>query len=55
MVERLNKEGKNYFKCEVCYMYYPKEGLAQECENFCKENNACDVNLIKHSVDIKNE
>lgn len=48
------KEIKCYI-CESCEMMYQNHKKACECEEFCKKNNACNIELIKHSIQTKSE
>ena len=50
MVKKLEKGGKVYYQCEECGYYYDTEGLAKECENWCKEHKACNSEIIKQSI-----
>jgi uncharacterized C2H2 Zn-finger protein len=52
MVRVKKKDGKVYFKCEECGMYYLSREIAQRCENFCKRYNGCDTEIIKHAVEL---
>ncbi len=31
--------------CEACNFAYEKEELAEQCEQFCKEHNSCNIIL----------
>jgi len=57
MVKQITHNNKTYFQCEECKMYYENRDIAEKCEKFCRENKACNTNLIKHAVelDIKEE
>jgi len=52
MVKKIDYEGKTYYQCEICLMYYESEKFAKECEDFCKKFKSCNVNLIKHAVKL---
>ena len=53
MVKEEIKNGKTYFMCEECLMYYKAKELAQKCEDFCRENHACSIEITKHAVELK--
>lgn len=42
---------KEVFKCEECGLHYNEKATAQQCETFCKENNACSMDITKHSIE----
>ena len=39
------------FKCGECGMHYSDEKMAKNCEDFCKEHNACNVEYIKLALE----
>ena len=45
------------FECKICKMKYFSFEFAKKCEKFCKENKACNTELIKYAVvnDEKNK
>ena len=53
MVKEVIKENTKYFMCEECLMYYKTRELAQKCEDFCRENHACSIEITKHAVELK--
>jgi|TARA_B100001971_G_C18236496_1_gene567617 hypothetical protein len=52
MVKRLIKDGKKYFQCEECLFFYEDKELAEKCEEWCKENHSCNIDITKHAVKI---
>ncbi len=50
MVRQIQEENKNYFQCEECGHFYEEEGLAQECESWCRKNRSCNLEIIKKAV-----
>jgi hypothetical protein len=38
--------GKN-FRCEACNLVYRDEKTAKSCEDFCRKNHACNMDIIK--------
>ncbi len=52
MVKEVEKQGKTYFQCEECGFYYKERGWAEKCEDFCKKNNSCSLEITKHSVKV---
>lgn len=41
----------NTYQCPVCGLHYHEETTAKECEAFCKENNACSLEITKQSIE----
>ena len=52
MVRKEVKGDKNHFRCEICDFYYLKESLAKKCEEFCKENNSCNLDIVQYAVNF---
>ena len=42
--------GKNVFICGICGLGYADPVLAISCEEFCRENKCCSVDLAKAAV-----
>jgi len=53
MVKEIKKEGKLFFQCEECDFLYLTKELAKKCEDYCKKNHSCSLEITKHSVKIK--
>ncbi len=53
MVKSVGRKGKEYYQCEECGFFYADKKWAEKCEDFCKEHNACDVEIIKHAAKLK--
>lgn len=45
----VKKTGAN-FQCPACGLRYADKGLAEKCEAFCTEHNACSLEIIKHAL-----
>jgi len=52
MVKEVEHRGKKYYQCEVCKMYYLDKELAEKCEKHCREKKACNLEIIKHAVEL---
>jgi hypothetical protein len=39
------------FQCPECGLHYSDEQLAKECEAFCREHQACNLEIIRQSVE----
>ena len=55
MVKEKEHNGKVYYKCEECDMYYETFELAERCEKYCSERHACNMELIKYAVEINED
>ncbi len=49
VLEKL-RSGKTAFVCEACLLAYPSREWAERCEAFCKKNNACSTEIIRHAL-----
>ncbi len=47
------KQEKKLFVCAECGMKYRNEEFAKKCENYCRENQACNLDIVKHSVELR--
>jgi len=52
MVKEKIHKGKMYFMCEECDMYYRNKEIAQQCETFCNEKNACSMEITRHAITL---
>lgn len=52
MVKEIEKEGRKYYQCAICGIYYETREWAQKCEEFCRKNKSCSVEITKHAVEI---
>ena len=51
MVKQTEKQGnKKYFQCEECYLYYKDKKWAEKCEDFCRKNKSCSLEITKYAV-----
>jgi len=51
-MKEIEHEGKKYFMCEACDMYYLTREIAQKCEDFCNKHHACNTELISKAVEL---
>lgn len=47
------KQKDGLFACEECGMQYKIQKIAEKCEDYCRENHACSLELIKHAVKLR--
>ena len=50
MTEETNLDGIIVYKCMKCGFLYKDEITAQECEQWCKKHESCNVEIIKQAV-----
>lgn len=50
MVKKLSKGDKNVYQCEECDFLYKDKHWAEKCENWCKENKSCNLEITKHVI-----
>ena len=58
MIKEFEKDGKKYYKCELCGLVYSEKEWAEKCEKFCEEHkgcNICNMDVTEHAVEIKEE
>jgi len=44
---------KEEHRCEECGLHYVDEETADACYAYCKENQACNLELMKKSVEYQ--
>jgi len=52
MVKKIEEKGEVLYQCEECGLYYREEETAQKCEDWCKEHNSCNLDIVKDAVEI---
>ena len=53
MVKNKIVNGINCYFCEECHLVYYDYKKACECENWCKKHKSCNLEFIKHSINLK--
>lgn len=41
------------YTCPECELSYREKGLAEKCRAWCKEQNSCNLEITKHSINKK--
>lgn len=49
MVKTVIYNNEKDYQCEICKMVYGTKELANKCENWCRENQSCNLEIIKHA------
>ncbi len=50
MVGRKKINDVDYFQCSICKFFYKERQLAQKCEDFCRANKSCSLDITKYAV-----
>lgn len=45
------KAAKKLFQCPECGLHYKDNELAKKCEAFCKEHNACSMEIAPQATE----
>ncbi len=41
---------RDKYKCKECGLIYKDKDWAEKCENWCKENKSCNLEITKHAI-----
>lgn len=50
MVKQIKIKGKEHFYCEACKLVYVDKNWAEKCEEWCKKNSSCNLEITEHSI-----
>lgn len=50
MVKEIISKDKRVFQCEECKLIYSEKQWAKKCEEWCKKNHTCNINITKHRI-----
>lgn len=51
MVEEIQEGEEVLYKCEECGLRYREKSWAEKCQVWCKENNSCNLGIIKFAIE----
>lgn len=51
MVKKINE----LYQCDECKLLYSDISWAKRCEEWCKSNNSCNLEIIRHSIKKMND
>jgi hypothetical protein len=51
MVEKEEFEGQESFRCEECGFHYEERRKVEECEEHCRDYDACDTRIAENSLE----
>ena len=55
MVKEVKDKGKTLYICEACGLAYDEKYWAEKCQNWCQENQSCNMEITAHAVPIEPE
>lgn len=50
MVKEVKRKGHTLYVCEECGLAYDKRGWAEKCEQWCRQHQTCNIEIIQHAV-----
>jgi len=50
MVKKIKINNKKVYSCGICGLSYKDKSIAIECEIYCKEHNACSLEITKKAI-----
>jgi len=50
MGKTINQKQQIVFICKECGMKYHDEATAKKCEEWCKKNKSCNLEIIKYAI-----
>lgn len=53
MVSKKKINEKECYRCSECLLYYPNKKMAEKCENWCKTNKSCNLDITKFAIKIQ--
>jgi hypothetical protein len=51
MVKKEQFEGEEAFLCEECGFHYKEKSMAEECEEHCRDYDACDTRIVENALE----
>ncbi len=52
MVKKIQKNGKECYRCEECLLFYKDKATAEKCEEWCREKKSCNINITKYALKL---
>lgn len=52
MTEEKNLDGAIVYKCMKCGFLYAKKKDAVDCENWCRKNRSCNLDIVKRAIKV---
>ncbi len=45
------KDNQTLYQCEACGFHYFDKETAEKCEAWCREQNSCNLEIIKEAIE----
>jgi len=55
MVKKMMFKDKKIYECEECKLRYKNRKYAKKCEEWCKKNKSCNIDITKYAIINKRE
>ena len=55
MVNKIIIKDKKAHQCSECGFKYNEKKLAIECEKYCKNHRACNIEIAKYAINLKDK
>jgi len=55
VVKKLTKSGMALYVCEECGLKYRDMETAKKCEEWCRKYGACNLEIVQHAVEFKED
>jgi len=55
MATQENFKGQEAWKCNDCGLHYESKELAESCQAFCTKHGACSMEIIKQSIEQRQQ
>ena len=53
MVGIIRKDKTTYYRCEECKFAFEGRKFAKKCEEWCKKNHSCNIEITAYAVKIE--
>ena len=53
VIRKISKGRKEYYQCEKCKLIYEDKKWAEKCFEWCKKSCSCNLEITKHSLNVK--
>jgi len=53
MVKELRKDNFTLYICEACGFACKEKELAEKCQQWCKQHQSCNLEIIQHAVPLE--
>lgn len=54
MTIKMNRKGKECYRCEECLLFYKDKETAEKCEEWCKLHKSCNLEITSYALNREN-